>query len=170
MAGFAMTTRHKEKQMQSYQPDEYIPHSGGQEYIFRLAYNRLSEEESTKARGRWTKYCLCGRPLTARKVVKVHKGLHYGLFEWQSVCYACGLPPEICSCPKMHNGMGRKLSRCLCEPSFHWQKEGQLITQTTFERFGGTPGPEETWEDTRTAPQRVMTTDYPTLPEESFPQ
>lgn len=48
--------------------------------------------------GSWTSFCFCHRPLRPIKVETAYRGAGYGLYEWLSVCYACGQPPESCTC------------------------------------------------------------------------
>lgn len=146
----------------------YQSHRGGQKYIFRLASNRLSEEESVKAIGVWTGFCHCGRPLLPKKVELAYMGKHWGLSAWEeSVCYACGLPPELCTCPHLEPiEQGWRLGRALQEPYMHYQLREKVITQTNFERWGGDVAPAEWWEAHFL--EDGHSTPYPTLPAERF--
>lgn len=163
----------KERYVFKLKPPEvnrYQPHRGGQNYIFRFASNRLSHEESLKAAGHWTSYCFCQRPTIPVKVETAHKGIGYGLFEWQSICYACGLPPEICTCPTLDkkeklglhempkpNGHSFKLWKAMCERRVH-RSQYKVVTQTTFNRFDeGFPLDETSWEIS-TSPHYTTTT------------
>lgn len=103
------------------------------------------------------------------------------MFDYESICYACGLPPEICTCPELHprkkklklhefpgpNGQTRKLKKALCEPSMFRQREGVVVTQSSFHRFDeGFPVVDEESEDNRQVPLGDWDdrrTSYPTL-------
>lgn len=119
--------------------DSYHPHRAGQKYIYRFASNRLSEDEAKKASGEWTSYCFCHRPLIPTKRETAYGGNQWELFEWTSVCYACGMPPELCNCPPSRK---KDFGQIVEKFNLSWEEDVQV--QTFLEDFNNGWGESET--------------------------